>query len=92
MNWLIHPIDTLARFGVRKWILGIVNSVLDTRKEGVAAARGVVAFYLRKVEALAAFIKSVDEKLADNKIDDAEADSLVDEAVEVAKALVERSR
>lgn len=90
MNWLIHPIDTLARLGVKKWILGIVNSVLDTRKESVAAARGVVAFYLRKVEALAAFIRSVDAKIADNKIDDAEADSLVDEAIEVAKAITER--
>ena len=88
MNWLIHPINTLVEFGVKSWLVGIVNKALDKYEGSVASARSVVAAYIPKVESVLAFLKSVDDKLKDNKITEDEADLLIGEATTLASSLV----
>ena len=88
MKWLIHPIETLKSWGVKSFILSVVNKTLAAYGDSVAKARGVVATYIAKVEALLAFLKSLDGKLLDNRIDDEEADAIVEEAQKLAKELV----
>ena len=87
MNWLIHPIKTLPEWGIKSWLLGIVNKVLDKYADSVVAARGVVAAAIPKVESVLAFLKSLDEKLKDNKVTEDEADLIVAEATALAEAL-----
>ena len=87
MNWLIHPIKTLTEWGLKSWLLGIVNKVLDRYADSVAAARAVVAAAIPKVESVLAFLKSLDEKLKDNKVTEDEADLIVAEATALAEAL-----
>ena len=84
MKWLIHPIKTLTECGLKSWLLGIVNKVLDKYADSVAAARGVVAAAIPKVESVLAFLKSLDEKLKDNKVTEGEADLIVAEATALA--------
>lgn len=88
MNWLIHPIETLKSWGVKSFVLSIVNKTLDAYRESVAKARAIVATCIAKVELLLAFLKSLDGKLLDNRIDDEEADAIVEEAQKLAKELV----
>ena len=87
MNWLIHPIKTLTEWGLKSWLLGIVNKVLDRYADSVAAARGVVAAEIPKVESVLAFLKSLDDKLKDNKVTEDESDLIVAEATALAEAL-----
>ena len=87
MNWLIHPIKTLTEWGIKSWLLGIVNTVLDKYADSVVAARGVVAAAIPKVESVLAFLKSLDEKLKDNKVTEDEADLIVADATALAEAL-----
>lgn len=87
MNWLIHPIKTLTEWGLKSWLLGIVNKVLDKYADSVATARGVVAAAIPKVESVLAFLKSLDEKLKDNKVTEGEADLIVAEATALAANL-----
>ena len=87
MNWLIHPIKTLTEWGLKSWLLGIVNKVLDKYADSVSAARAVVAAAIPKVESVLAFLKSLDEKLKDNKVTEDEADLIVAEATALAEAL-----
>lgn len=82
--------NLLVKWGVKKWLVGIVNTALGEYNQNVAAARGTVMLYLRKVDALSAFLKSLEAKLADGKLTEDEADQIVDEATSVAKALVEK--
>lgn len=88
MNWLIHPIKTLTEWGIKSWLLGIVNKVLDKYADSVVAARGVVAAAIPKVESVLAFLRSLDDKLKDNKVTEDEADLIVAEATALAEALV----
>jgi F0F1-type ATP synthase membrane subunit b/b' len=80
MKWLVN-------WGVKKYVVGIVNDVLDAKRESVAKARAVVSRYLVKADALLSFLKSLDEKLADNRVTDEEADDIVDDAVSLAEVL-----
>lgn len=87
MKWIIHPIKTLTEWGIKSWLLGIVNKALDKYADSVVAARGVVAAAIPKVESVLAFLKSLDEKLKDNKVTEDEADLIVAEATALAEAL-----
>ena len=87
MKWIIHPIKTLTEWGIKSWLLGIVNKVLDKYADSVVAARGVVAAAIPKAESVLAFLKSLDEKLKDNKVTEDEADLIVAEATALAEAL-----
>ena len=81
MNWLV-------KWGVKKWLLNIVNTALSDYNDGVSKARATVAKYIAKIEAVLGYLRSLDAKLADGKIDEQEADAACDEAVTLAKDLV----
>lgn len=80
MNWLV-------RWGIKKYVLGIVNGAIEKNNENVTKARWYVSFYITKAEALIAFLRNLDKKLEDGKIDEGEADALCKEAQSLAKDL-----
>ena len=82
--------NLLVKWGVKKWLLGIVNTAIAEYNGSVSKARAVVLLYLRKVDALNAFLRSLEAKLADGKLTEDEADELCDEAAAVAAAMVEK--
>lgn len=80
MNWLV-------KWGVKKWLVGVVDAALAKYNENIDRARAIVAAAIAKVEAVIAFLKSLDGKLADGKLTEDEADEITDEAVKLAKEL-----
>ena len=81
MNWLV-------KWGIKKYVLGIVNTTLDTYSEAIGRRRAIVAGYIRKVQALLDFLQSLDEKIADGNITEADAEIITDEAAALGNALV----
>ena len=81
MNWLV-------KWGVKKWLVGVVDNALAKYNVNIDRARAIVAMAIAKVEAGIAFLKSLDKKLADGKLTEEEADAITDEAVELARELV----
>ena len=81
MTWLV-------KWGVKKWLVGVVNTALVTYKDKIDKARAFIAVAISKVEAVTAFLRSLDDKLADNKVTDEEADAAVKEAAALATVLV----
>ena len=81
MNWLV-------KWGVKKWLVGVVDNALAKYNTNIDRARAIVATAIVKIEAVIAFLKSLDGKLADGKLTEAEADVLVEEATKLAKELV----
>ena len=80
MNWLI-------RWGIKKYVLGIVNTAIAKYNGNIQTARAYVARYTSKVQALLRFLNSLDAKLADGKLTEDEADALCKEATDIAKEL-----
>lgn len=80
MNWLV-------KWGIKKYVLSIVNTAIEKYNGNITQARWYVALYVTKVEALLAFLKSLDAKLADGKLTNDEADELCDEAKALAKEM-----
>ena len=87
MNWLIHPIKSLTEWGIKKYVLSIVNTAIEKYNGNITQARWYVALYITKIEALLAFLKSLDAKLADGKLTNDEADLLCEEAKALAKEM-----
>ena len=81
MNWLI-------KWGVKKYALSIVNTALADYNTSVTKARATVAKYVAKVEALLAFLKSLDAKLIDGKLTNEEADEICEDAAKLGNELV----
>lgn len=80
MNWLV-------KWGVKKYVLAIVNGAIDKYNRNINVARAYVARYTGKLSALLRFLNSLDAKLADGRITEDEADALTDEATKLAKEL-----
>lgn len=80
MNWLV-------KWGVKKWLVGVVDNALAKYNVNIDRARAIVATAIVKIEAVIAFLKSLDAKLADGKLTEQEADEITDEAVKLAKEL-----
>ena len=80
MNWLV-------KWGVKKWLVGVVDNALAKYNVNIDRARAIVATAIAKVEAVIAFLKSLDVKLADGKLTEEEADEIVAEATKLAKEL-----
>ena len=80
MNWIV-------KWGVKKYLLDIVNKALMSYNVNIDRSRAVVARYLGKVQALMRFLNALDAKLADGKLTEEEADSLCEEATQLAKDL-----
>lgn len=87
MNWLIHPIDSLKSWGVRKFVLGIVNKALAAHEESVAKSRNIVAKCIAKLKSLIIFLEGLMAKLADNVVTDEEAEAAIDDAKRLAAEL-----
>ena len=80
MKWLIN-------WGVKKYVLEIVNKALDRYNVNVDRARAIVTAYANKLRLLLDFLDRLDKKLADGKLDEAEADALITDAKAIGKAL-----
>lgn len=84
MQWLI-------RWGVKKWLVGVVNTALRDYAAQVNKARVFLVAAVAKVETVAAFLRSLSAKLEDGTVTDAEADEAVEEAKTLAAKLMEKS-
>lgn len=80
MNWLV-------KWGVKKWLVGVVDNALAKYNVNIDRARAIVATAIVKIEAVIAFLKSLDGKLADGKLTEEEADEIVAEAKKLAGEL-----
>ena len=80
MNWLI-------KWGVRKWLVGVVNTALVDYAEKVETARHYLSLAVSKIEAVTAFLKALDCKLADGKITNDEVDAAIADAQSLASKL-----
>jgi hypothetical protein len=80
MNWLV-------KWGVKKWLVGVVDNALAKYNVNIDRARAIVATAIAKIEAVIAFLKSLDGKLADGKLTEEEADEIVAEAKKLAGEL-----
>lgn len=80
MNWLV-------KWGVKKWLVGVASDALAKYNTNIDRARAIVATAIAKIEAVIAFLKSLDAKLADGKLTENEADEIVAEAKELAGEL-----
>ena len=80
MNWLV-------KWGVKKWLVGVVDAALAKYNVNIDRARAIVATAIAKIEAVIAFLKSLDGKLADGKLTEQEADEIVAEATKLAGEL-----
>ena len=80
MNWLV-------KWGVKKWLVGVIDNALAKYNVNIDRARAIVATAIAKVEAVIAFLKSLDAKLADGKLTEEEADEIVAEAKKLAGEL-----
>lgn len=80
MKWLIN-------WGVKKYAINIVNDALAKYNVNVDRARAIVAQYAKKLRMLLDFLDRLDKKLADGKLDEAEADALIADAKEIGTAL-----
>lgn len=82
MQWLI-------KWGIKKWLVGVVNTALREYADKVVKTRLFLAVAVEKVDAITAFLKSLEAKLADGTISDAEVDEAITEAKALAAKLVE---
>jgi hypothetical protein len=80
MNWLV-------KWGVKKWLVGVVDAALAKYNVNIDRARAIVATAIAKIEAVIAFLKSLDGKLADGKLTETEADEIIAEATKLAGEL-----
>jgi hypothetical protein len=80
MNWLV-------KWGVKKWLVGVVDAALSKYNVNIDRARAIVATAIAKIEAVIAFLKSLDGKLADGKLTETEADEIIAEATKLAGEL-----
>lgn len=80
MNWFV-------KWGVKKYVLGIVNSALKAHGDSIKRAREIVATASTKLRAVLNFLDSFNEKLADNILTDEEGDAAIEDATRLAEEL-----
>ena len=80
MNWLV-------KWGVKKWLVGVVDAALAKYNVNIDRVRAIVTTAIAKIEAVIAFLKSLDAKLADGKLTEQEADEIIAEAKKLAGEL-----
>lgn len=80
MNWFV-------KWGVKKYVLGVVNSALKAHGNSIKRAREIVATASTKIRAVLGFLDSFNEKLADNILTDEEADAAIKDAARLAEEL-----
>lgn len=80
MNWFV-------KWGVKKYVLGIVNSALKEHEASVTKSREIVTKAMDKLKAVLRFLDSLLVKLADNQITSEEADAAIEDATRLAEEL-----
>ena len=81
MNWLV-------KYGIKKYALSFVNTALNNYKDNISKVLDMVDVAILKAQAVLDYLKSLREKLADNKIDDSEVEAITAEtSALVAKVL-----
>lgn len=80
MNWFV-------KWGVKKYVLGIVNTALKTHETSITRSREIVMKANEKVKAISRFLESLNAKLADNTITAEEADAAIEDAQRLAEEL-----
>ena len=80
MNWFV-------KWGVKKYVLGIVNSALKAHGDSIKRAREIVATASTKLRAVLNFLDSYNEKLDDNILTTEEADAAIEDATRLAEDL-----
>lgn len=80
MNWFV-------KWGVKKYVLGIVNSALKAHGNSIKRAREIVATASTKIRAVLNFLDSFNEKIADNILTDEEGDAAIKDATRLAEEL-----
>lgn len=81
MNWLV-------KWGVKRWALNFINELLAKYKDNVQDALVIVDKAIAKAEAVLIYLKSVRAKLADNKIEDEEAEAIIKDAEALIKEIL----
>lgn len=81
MNWLV-------KWGVKKYILNIVNTALKAHEASITRSREIVMKANEKVKAVSRFLDSLNMKLADNTVTEEEADAAIEDAQRLAEELV----
>lgn len=85
-------IDKIVKWGVKKWLMGIVNDALLANSVNVNRALAIVRLAVEKIEAVLAFLKNLDEKISnDGKLDADEVDELQVEGRLLAERLASGS-
>ena len=80
MNWFV-------KWGVKKYVLGIVNEALKAHGNSIKRAREIVATASTKLRAVLGFLDSFNDKLADNILTPEEADAAIEDATRLAGEL-----
>lgn len=80
MNWLV-------KWGIKKYVLNIVNSALKAHEVSVKKSREIVMKANEKVKAVSRFLDSLLAKLADNILTDEESDAAIEDAKRLAEEL-----
>lgn len=83
-------VNLIVKWGVKKWLVRVVNTALVDYGDKVGIARLYLSAVIRRVEAVITFLKSLDAKLADNKVTEDEADAAIKEATDLAAVLVNK--
>lgn len=81
MNWFV-------KWGVKKYVLNFVNSVLAAHADNVAKARDIVRRAILKVRSVLNWLDRLEAKLLDNKISDDEADGIIADTAKLVEELV----
>lgn len=79
-NWIV-------KWGVKKWLVGVVNTALKDYDATITASREFLCKVIARVDAITAFLKSLDRKLSDGVVTDDEADEAIEDAAELATQL-----
>lgn len=87
MNWLIHPFKAIAGYGIRRYILGVVNDAIKTHAVSIENARAAVSSASAKLKAICRFFDSLNAHLADGVISEEEAAAAIDDAKRLAADL-----
>ena len=87
MKWIIHPIQSLKEWGVKKFVLGIVNTALKAHEASITRSREIVMKANEKLKAVSRFLDGLNMKLSDNQITEEEGVAAIEDATRLAKEL-----
>ena len=75
----------MIKWAIKKYIVGMLNSVLEKYKDNVDGVRETLKVWIARLDKILYAFRSLLGKLDDNKIDSEEIDQTVDDVVDVIK-------